>query len=102
MADLRRGGNDLSPYRRGLPFFGICDTGITKMPRGTKGGSYFKNVAIMTKPNYLRFGVFSLVLLALVCCRSSDRKAAAGRVPTGKADIRYAHSFSIEYYDHYK
>jgi iron complex transport system substrate-binding protein len=55
-----------------------------------------------------------MVLLALASCRSSDRKMAPGRVPpvivdtttmnhpAGKADIRYAQGFSIEYYDHYK
>lgn len=56
----------------------------------------------MTKTNDLLFRIFSLVLLALVSCRSSDRRAAPAGIPSGKADIRYAHSFSIEYYDHYK
>ncbi len=56
----------------------------------------------MTNRRCFRYTICSLILLALISCTSSDRKAAPPGAPIRKADIRYAHSFSIEYYDHYK
>ena len=55
-----------------------------------------------------------MILFCLAACRYSEPKipsgfappvivdTTAGRHPFHKADIRYAHGFSIEYFDHYK